>query len=190
MGSNEGRTAIRLLGPDGKPVVPALSTRHDGRYMGATLLRVPVPKDEKAGLLQLAMRGGPRQFSFFMPAADLDGEAAVLRPNVTYLLRGPVYFISPQAGQEKPIVFDFTTAAVATIRLIDNEGAEILTTSIAKGLQRTEATVTADPKAHPFPWILDIHGAAQVQVKEVEFLYLSPDKKGLAAILEALKTAK
>ena len=186
-GSNEAQTTIRLLGPDGKALVAPLTTRYDGRYIGPRALRVAVPKGGAPGLVQLAMRGGARQFSFFMPASDLDGEAAVMRPDTEYKLRGPVYCVAPQPGQKMPVAFTFEAADVAAIRLADGKGVEIMNTSIAKGLKRERATVTVDPNKHPLPWMLDVRGSAKVRVEHVKRLYLSPDMKRLNGILKALE---
>lgn len=184
-GCNEGNTAIRLLGPDGKPVVPQAATKYDGRYIGPKVLRVAVPADGPTGMLQVAMRGGPNLFSWYMPATDLDGEAAVLRSGATYRLRGPLYSLAAQPGQEdRPVIFDIATPNVAVVRLRDAAGRDILNTSIAKGLLRDRATVAADAKEHPLLWTLEIQGTATLKAEGPDRLYLSPDPKGLKAVVE------
>ena len=184
-GCNEGNTSIRLLDADGKLVVPQAATKYDGRYVGPKVLRVSVPADGPTGLLQLAMRGGPNLFSWIMPASDLDGEAAVLRSGATYKLGGPFYSLAAQPGQEdRPVALDIATPTVAVLRLRDAAGADILNTSIAKGLLRDRVSLTADPKLRPWLWTLEIQGAATFRADGPDRLYLSPDPKGLKAVVE------
>jgi hypothetical protein len=136
------------------------------------------------------MRGGNTGFSFFMPASALDGEAAVLRPDVEYRLFGPTYCVSPQAGQDQAVVLDFAASGVAVLRMADANGAEFLNTSLAVGLKRDSVSVTVDPKERPLPWTLEVTGGVKVRARQTGLLYLAPDKKRLNVVLAAVAAQK